>query len=500
MDSALFKETDYSILTTASVFLVTFFLVYINTRRQKGVPPGPALFPIVGNLPSLATRDILGRLNELRKQYGDVFGLYTGSKLFVFLNGYDVIHDALIKKGSKFMFRALPSFDQEEDQHTKGLIFSKGRIWKEGRMFAISTLQEICFKDKGFLEHLVEFEVNDLTETILKSDHPFDIERVLNSSLQNVIFQVVYGYRFDLNDDGLHWFQKTVRAQSKRFLAREVILNCLPFLEHVPGDILGIERSRVDYAAEMHFLSKRIEKFENQKKGTQRKTFVECYLEKMAANKSNETDSTFDEKDMKIAAHHLITAGSETSASVIRWILLYLIRNPHIQDKLCAEMTNVLGNEALSIGDRKRMPYMQAVILEGLRISHVVPLSLPHTVEQDTLFRGYVIPENCTIIPVLSTALKDPDVWEDPEEFKPERFLNATGNDVIIPKQFVPFSLGPRSCLGETLATIEIFLFLAGLVQKLKFLPEHDNEYPDQKGELGLTFTPLNFKMRVEKR
>ncbi|XP_060562843.1 cytochrome P450 2C23-like [Ruditapes philippinarum] len=493
-------ETDYSTITTILIFLITFLLAYSNTRRQKRVPPGPALFPIIGNLPSLATEDTLGRLNELRKKYGDVFGLYTGSKLLVFLNGYDVIHDALIKKGSKFMFRALPSFDQEEDIHTKGLIFTKGTKWKEGRSFTLAVLQEICYNDKGFVEHLVDYEVNDLTETILKFDEPFDIERYLNSSVQNVIFQVVYGHRFDLNDEGLHWFQKFVRTSSEEFLKREVILNCLPFLQNLPGDLLRIQKTRDSFATAKEFLTKFIEDLKKQSRNTQRTTYVECYLDRIAANESRGIESTFDEEDLKIAAYHLGVAGFETTAVTIRWILLHLIRNPHIQDKLNAEVEAVLGKEPPSIEDRKRMPYMQAVMLEGLRISHVVPLSMPHTVEQDTLFRGYLIPENCTVLPVLSTALKDPDVWKDPEEFIPERFLNAEGNDVIVPKEFIPFSLGPRSCLGETLATIEIFLFLTGLVQKLRFLPEKEGVVPDQKGKLATTLNPSSFKMKVEKR
>jgi hypothetical protein len=264
---------DYSVITTVAIFFITFFLVYINTRRQKGVPPGPALFPIVGNIPSLASDDTLCRLSELRKQYGDVFGLYTGSKLLVFLNGYDVIHDALIKKGSKFMFRALPAYDQEEDVHTKGLIFSKGAIWRNGRNFVVATLQEICYNDKGFVEHLVDYEVNDLTETILKFEEPFDIELYLNSSVQNIIFQIVYGHRFDLDDEDLHWFQRTIRTNSEKFLKTDVILNCLPFLEHFPVDILGFKKSRSSFEKQLEFLTKMIEKLKNRNEKVHRKTF-----------------------------------------------------------------------------------------------------------------------------------------------------------------------------------------------------------------------------------
>ncbi|XP_053384848.1 cytochrome P450 2B19-like [Mercenaria mercenaria] len=501
MDSKREHDPDYSTITTILIFWLTFLLVYMNTRRQKRVPPGPTLFPIIGNLPSLISSDTLGGLNELRKQYGDIIGLYAGSKLFVFLYGYDTIHDALIKKGSQFMERAKPSFDKEEVVHTKGLIFTEGTRWKDGRSFTLAALQDICYRDKGFTEQFVNDEVIALKEIMLKFEHPFDIERYLNSGATNVIVQVVYGHRFDLDDSELYWFQKTIRDFAEVYMKREVILNCLPVLQWFPCDILGIQKTRDTFTKVMVFLTNFIETLKRKSmQGRTSCTYVESYLDRIAANKSNGVESTFDEDDLKIAAYHLIVAGSETTTSTVRWILLHLIRNPHIQEKMFMEMTEILGGEPLSVADRKRPPYVQAVVLEGLRISHVAPLGMPHTVRQDTLFRGFNIPEQCTVIPVLSSALKDPDVWEDPEEFKPERFLNSDGSDIIVPKQFIPFSLGPRSCLGETLARIEIFLFTAGLVQKLRFLPEKDCMLPDKKGVLATTLNAVSFKMRVVER
>lgn len=490
------SETDYNTIATVLVFLVTFLLVFLKTRRQSRVPPGPALFPIVGNLPSLVTKDTLGRLGELRKQYGDVYGLYAGRKLIVFLNGYKTIHDALVKKGSLFMERAKPSIDREEVYHQKGLIFADGSIWREGKSFTLATLQEICYSEKGFLESLVNDEVKQLKEIIVKFEKPFDVERYLNSCVANIVFQVVYGHRFELNDEGLFWFQRTVREFSNEYMKREVIMNCLPVLKHLPGDILLIQKTRNRFAEVMKFLTKFIDDLKSEQ-SSRKCTYVESYLDRIANNKMNGVDSSLDENNLKVAAYHLIVAGMESTASTIRWILLYLIRNPHIQDKMYAEINRVLKQEPPSVADKKQLPYAQAVVLEGLRISHVAPLAMPHTVVQDTLFHGFLIPKECTVIPNLSTAMMDPLVWENPEEFRPERFLSEDETVVTVPKEFIPFSLGPRSCLGETLARLEIFLFTTGLVQKLKFLPEREGTLPGTKGELAATYNAKPFKMRT---
>lgn len=494
------EDTDYTTITTVLVFMLTFLLVCINTSRRKRVPPGPALLPIVGNLPSLVTSDMLGTLSELRKQYGDIFGLYAGGKLLVFLNGYETIHDALVKKGSIFMERLIPSYDRETPMHTKGLIFANGKVWKDGKCFTLAALQEICYNDKGFVENLINEEISQLKQITCEFKGPFDIERYLNASVANVVFQVVYGHRFDIRDDELYWFQNQVKAFAADYMKREVILSCFPVLKHVPVDILGIQKTRVTIAKVMDFLDKLIENLKNKinDQSIQKCTYVENYLERIGANKRDcVLDSSFDEASMKIAAYQLIVAGSETVASTIRWMLLYLVRNPEIQERMYTEITRVLGNESPAVADRKRLPYVNAVVLETLRISHVAPLAMPHTVLHDTLFRGYLIPEQCTVIPNLSTALKDPLIWEHPDEFRPERFLNEAGSDITIPKEFIPFSLGPRACLGETLARLEIFLFITGLVQQMRLLPEKDGLLPDTNGKLATTFNADKFKMRV---
>lgn len=405
--------------------------------------------------------------------------------------------------GSAFMYRAKPAFDAESIYNSKGLIFSEGTLWKDGRSFALAALQEICFSDKRFVENVINEEVAHLTDTIIAKETSFDIERLLNSSVANVTFRIVFGHRFELDDSWLYWFQQTIRQFSEEYVKREVVLNCLPFIRHIPGDILGIKKTTGKMDEILEYMTKLIDNVKqnsNTEVTNQACSFVGVYLERIAIDKEHGIQSSFEEENLKMSAYHLIVAGSETTATTIRWILLYLIRNPDIQDKMFSELSRVVGNESPSISDRKRLPYTHAVILEGLRISNVAPLAMPHTVTVDTAFKGYLIPEKSIVVPNLNSTLMDPLLWKDPCEFRPERFLNDAENDVVIPKQFITFSLGPRSCIGESLARIEIFLFIAGLVQNLKLCPESDGMLPDVEGVLATTFNTKPFKMRVFKR
>lgn len=127
--------------------------------------------------------------------------------------------------------------------------------------------------------------------------------------------------------------------------------------------------------------------------------------------------------------HHIsemFAAGTDTTATAIRWALLFLIHNPEVQDKMLQEITEVTGDVRLPlIADRDKMPYCEAVVNEVLRMGNIAPLSLPHMTSHDFTVAGYKIPKNTTLIPCLSPHTRDPDLFPNPDKFDPERFVTS---------------------------------------------------------------------------
>eukprot|EP00079_Xenopus_tropicalis_P034901 XP_017948672.1 PREDICTED: cytochrome P450 2U1-like [Xenopus tropicalis] len=209
---------------------------------------------------------------------------------------------------------------------------------------------------------------------------------------------------------------------------------------------------------------------------------------------------TFDEENLFSCVADLFVAGTETTTSSLEWCLLYMLKFPEIQEKCHEEIDRVFGNKnCLEYEDRERMPYTQAVLQEVQRHASVVPLGVSHSPIRDVHLNGFFIPKGTVIITDLSSVHYDKTHWKYPHEFNPENFLNENG-ELIKTEAFLPFSAGPRVCLGENLARMEIFLFFTAMLQHFEFHWPDPTSPPDLRPVFGLSQAPKHYKMRIVSR
>uniref|UniRef100_A0A3Q0SAT5 Cytochrome P450, family 2, subfamily X, polypeptide 9 n=1 Tax=Amphilophus citrinellus TaxID=61819 RepID=A0A3Q0SAT5_AMPCI len=209
--------------------------------------------------------------------------------------------------------------------------------------------------------------------------------------------------------------------------------------------------------------------------------------------------SSFSEEQLIMNSLDLHGAGTDTTSNSLLTGFLYLMNYPHIQERCQQEIDRVLeGNCQASFEDRHKMPYTQAVIHEVQRVANTVPTAL-HCTTRDTELMGYSIPKGTLIIENLTSVLNEEGQWKFPHEFNPENFLNDQG-EFVKPEAFMPFSAGPRVCLGEGLARMELFLMMVTLLRKFKFIwPEEAGE-PDFTQVYGITMSPKPYCMKVQLR
>ncbi|XP_011381941.1 cytochrome P450 2S1, partial [Pteropus vampyrus] len=185
-----------------------------------------------------------------------------------------------------------------------------------------------------------------------------------------------------------------------------------------------------------------------------------------SCNEEEQNPNTeFTDKNLLMTVIYLLFAGTVTVSATARYTLLLLLKYPRVQERMREELTRELGpGRAPGLQDRARLPYTNAVLHEAQRLLALVPMGIPRALTRTTRFRGYTLPQGTEVFPLLGSVLHDPEVFEQPEEFNPDRFLDADGG---FKKQeaFLPFSLGKRVCLGEGLARAELFLLITAILQ-----------------------------------
>ena len=497
-DLLMLNANVISVLILISVFL----FVYLCTRKPPGIPPGPAYtLPVVGDIPLLIGGDVIKIFRNLRKTHGDIFSFYFGNDLTIVLNGYDCIQKAAVKKGGLFSGRPTMTFN-EHLKATLGILWSEGEHWKRQRKYSHLWLQEFGFGKSTFEEKILD-EVKYFVDAVkAKKNTAFDIRHSLHASVANIIFALISGNRHDHEDKFYQSILDETDFAAKKILQISVLLNCVPIIRHLPGDLLQFKQ-----------LKKNTDKFKTYFKELYEehlKTFDENNLRDimdMAIMETKERpegpySSDFSVEQLIASVGDLYGAGAETTATTIRWAVLYLMNFPDIKHRLQSDIDSVVAHTELPrLDDMVKLPYVEAFIMELLRCANVAPLAVPHGLitESDIVFEGYTIPQKASIIFNLDSVLNDPDVFVNPEQFNPDRFLDAAGN-VVKPKEFIAFGIGRRVCLGEVVAKMELFLFLTTIIKLFDFVVPDGESQPSLEGTLGITYSPQPFKVRLVER
>jgi cytochrome P450 family 2 subfamily J len=254
---------------------------------------------------------------------------------------------------------------------------------------------------------------------------------------------------------------------------RASLSNFIPIVARIAPKLSGYEKLLADIFPILEFLRKPIEQHKATFQPGQPRDFIDVYLEEM--RNSKDPNSSFykekGEQSILFSVFDLFLAGAETTSTTLQWTFLYLAIFFEVQKKLQAEIMKVVGNSRLPcLSDRPNMPYTEAVIHEVLRYSSFVPLGVVHNTNKEVQIGGYTIPKNTMVFANQYAVHFDEEAWGDPENFRPERFLNKEG---VFTKHdsFIAFSVGKRVCLGETLARDELFLFTASLFQAFDIFP-----------------------------
>jgi len=212
----------------------------------------------------------------------------------------------------------------------------------------------------------------------------------------------------------------------------------------------------------------------------------------------NNESENFNTDELFNCIFDFILVGMETTSTTLKWALLFLTLHQDVQDRCRNEVYEVVGSAKVTVANRPSMPFLQATIAEIQRLSSVSTF-VPHVTTAPTKVGEFNFPKNSFFNVNLRFIMNDPAHFDKPEQFNPDRFISEDGR-YIKNERVIPFGIGRRHCMAEQLARNEIFIFLADLLQQLRFLPPRDHPAPKTTNYIiNLTRIPKDFNLRVEK-
>ncbi|KAB2093966.1 hypothetical protein ES319_A02G125600v1 [Gossypium barbadense] len=499
-------ESWFFILLVAfsiSIILKAFFNLFSPPKKlTHTLPPGPSTFPIIGNFLFLRKSffEIEPILRNLRKKYGSMVTLHIGPRPSIFVSDRSLAHQALVQSGSLFSDRpkALPiSKIMSSNQHN----ISSAPYGPNWRVLRRNLTSEILhpsrIKSYSHARKWVLDILFDILQSKAKTGEPVQVLTHFQYAMFCLLVLMCFGDK--LSQEQIKKIEDVVR-RGLLGLERFNILNFWPKVTKVLLRKRWQEffQRRKDQEDVLIPLIRARKKAKEEKLSDKKSDdYVLAYVDTLLDLELPEEKRKLTEGEIFSLASEFLNAGTDTTSTALQWVMANLVKYPHIQDKLFLEIKGVVGDgEEIKEDDLQKMPYLKAVILEGLRRHPPGHFVLPHCVTEDTVLGDYLVPKNGTINFMVAEMGWDPKVWEDPMAFKPERFMrneqmfDITGSREI---KMMPFGVGRRICPGFGLALLHLDYFVANLIWKFEWKAMDGDEISlEEKQEFTVVMkTPL---------
>ncbi|OCT57159.1 hypothetical protein XELAEV_18003904mg [Xenopus laevis] len=496
----------------AGALLLAFGLALISVWKFAGgkhrgakYPNSLPCLPFIGSLLHIGNHlppHIL--FCKLQEKYGSLYSFRMGSHYIVIVNHHEHAKEVLLKKGKTFGGRPRAVTTDILTRNAKDIAFANySPSWKFHRKVVHAALS-MFGEGTVAIEKIISREATSLCQSLISfQDNPLDMAPELTRAVTNVVCALCFNTRYKRCDPEF----EEMLAYSKGIVdtvAKDSLVDIFPWLQIFPNKDLDILKRSV--AIRDKLLQKKLkehkEAFCNEEVNDLLDALLKAKLsmENNNSNISQEVGLTDDHLLMTVG--DIFGAGVETTTTVLKWTIAYLLHYPEVQTKIQEELDFKVGfGRHPVLSDRRILPYLDATISEVLRIRPVAPLLIPHVALQESSIAEYTIPQDARVVINLWSLHHDPNEWENPEEFNPERFLDENGNHVYSPSQsYLPFGAGIRVCLGEALAKMEVFLFLSWILQRFTLeLPAGDS-LPDLDGKFGVVLQVKKFRVTTKLR
>ncbi|KAI3997260.1 hypothetical protein MKX01_009104 [Papaver californicum] len=561
MDMVMFIDQYFLLANIAGLLALLSFFYYLytsilrssrNTKLSSVSPPEVAgAWPILGHLPQLlGSKPLFKILTDMSDIYGPIFMVRFGMHPTLVVSSWEMSKECFTTNDRFLAGRPSGAADKYLTFALFGFS-TYGPYWREIRK--ISTLHLLSHRRLELLKHVPFLEIAncmkhlhqrwiDSRNQIKQNDAAagsvkVDMSQVFGELTLNVVLKLVAGKSIFFKNKNNHEYgskdghnkeeeegqklHKTI-IEFYSLTGASVASDVLPFLGLL--DVDGKMKHMKRVAKDMDFI---VAKWLEEHRHRRRQTTLSCseaggsihddekdFMDVLMSVLDGENDDLFfgysHDTVIKTTCLQLIAAAADTTSVTLTWALSLLITNPTVLKKAQDELDTKVGNErTVEELDIKDLVYLQAIVKETLRLYPAGPLNVPHEAIVDCNVGGYEVRAGTRLLVNLWKMHRDPRVWSNPSEFKPERFLpeldggsggeaaklDFRGQDF----EYLPFGSGRRMCPGIDFALQTLHMTLARLLHAFDFDNDSAGLVIDMMEGSGLTMpklTPLEIYLR----
>lgn len=503
-------QTFMSLVVLLATLLLINWYKMVRFWKNHGIKAATPV-PLLGNLMAEFKRGTFTVTQENIKKYGKVHGIHMASQPYMVVSDVDMIKQILVKDSHIFTNH---TYQETSYPLENMLTMLEDDHWKHVRnsitpAFSGNKLKQMMSHINRCSDNFVK-KMGELCE----KGETFNMPDYTNKFTLDVIAATAFGIQLDCQNDDTDPFLLHINRMKDRNIFIAFLVFMFPWIRKV-GSAVGLDlnffpKETLDFFVD---IVERAMKGRKDQESSQT-DFLQLTTDSLVDDIKKE-DFGKDEAIKKDARGRLWTtkgltkgdiignavvffiAGNETTASTLSYITYCLATNMDVQEKLIAEIDEVLGEGEATYEDVNKLQYLDKVIQETMRLYPIAPRTDRICKEACTI-KGVDIPAEMGIMIPISNLQKDPEVWPEPEKFDPERFTEEAKANRN-PYYYMPFGMGPRICIGMRLALLEMKVVIASLLQKYKLVTCEKTEIPlkitklDQKPENGI-------HLKLEKR
>ncbi|KAK8562019.1 hypothetical protein V6N12_049074 [Hibiscus sabdariffa] len=501
-----------SFLLCLVMFASSALFLFIRRRNNSiegKLPPGPPGWPIFGNIFDLGTMPHR-TLTRLRDQYGQVIWLRLGAVNTMAILSTKAATELFKNHDLTFAERNIRETMRAHDYHKSSLALAPyGSYWRVmRRLVTVDMLVNKRINETAYIRRKC---IGDMLRWVEDETRKVRGESNGNNGIQVARFVFLLSFNLlgnlllsrDLLDpeskEGSEFFD--VMTTLMEWSGKGNLADFFPWLKWL--DPQGMKRNmKKDLGKALEIASKFVKQRMEDKKSSENnnRDFLDILLEFQGNGKDE--PAKFSEQDINVFILELFLAGSETTSSTVEWAFTELLCNPETMVKVKEELSRVVGpNKRVEESDIGNLHYLNAVIKETFRLHPPIPLLVPRKAMRDAEFMGYHIPQNTQVFVNAWAIGRDPEVWDDPLSFKPERFMGSKIDYKGHNYELIPFGAGRRMCAGVALGERVVHLVLGSLLHQFDWELGGNvtKETIDMQDSLGITMRKLEPLLAVPK-